>query len=209
MSGVDFFCCLTTTKHNFTNSMIKKSCLNHHTALILSNKKSNQVSKFVPKLLHLFQGLNRNKWRTVDVKQELSHKARPHTHTCISACTDLWRSGSVCWAQWSLGSRGHWLQRLWTGTICWLWCQPVGHAPLQSEGQIGEGGNHRGQGSHRVTALCEFVATSVVRVFLFAKLSKTLWQWGMCNSVQQSLSAVQHFHSCSMWHAGTCKAKIS
>lgn len=38
----------------------------------------------------------------------------------------------------------------------------------------GGGANHRGQGSHRVTARCELVATSVIRVFLFAKLSKTL-----------------------------------
>lgn len=36
------------------------------------------------------------------------------------------------------------------------------------------GANHRGQGSHRVRALCEFAATSVICVFLFAKLSKTL-----------------------------------
>lgn len=34
--------------------------------------------------------------------------------------------------------------------------------------------NHRGQGSRRVTAPCEFAATSVICVFLFAKLSKTL-----------------------------------
>lgn len=56
---------------------------------------------------------------------------------------------------------------------------------------------------------CEFAATSVICVFLFAKLSKTLRLRGMCNRVQQSVSAVEHFHSCSMWHAGTCAAEIS
>lgn len=34
--------------------------------------------------------------------------------------------------------------------------------------------NHRGQGSRRVRAPCELVATSVICVFLFAKLSKAL-----------------------------------
>lgn len=31
----------------------------------------------------------------------------------------------------------------------------------------------------------------------------------MCNRVQLSVSAMQHFHSCSMWHAGTCEAEVS
>lgn len=46
--------------------------------------------------------------------------------------TDLWRSGSVCWGPWSLGSHARWQPPLGTGTTCWVVCPSAGPAHLWS-----------------------------------------------------------------------------
>ena len=52
--------------------------------------------------------------------------------------TDLWRSGSVCWGRWSLGSRAHSRPPLGTGTTGWAVRRSVGPAHPWSEGKVTE-----------------------------------------------------------------------
>ena len=137
------------------------------------------------------------------------------THTCISAYT---QTHTHTHTHWPLEERKCLLGAvkprvpctLTAATLNWYHLLALMSASWTRSSAVwgtdGGGAHRRGQSSSGVRAPCEFAATSVICVFLFAKLSKTLRLWGMCNRVQQSVSAVQHFHSCSMWHAGTCGA---